>query len=131
MRADAYAPIQSGSNVNQGAGGMFLRVTLTAAAAIATATVGWASPANAQSPIAEAITAPTSPVFSADDPADDECGDGWEWSKTIGRCIPVPTAAPTAPARATFLCVDGDYSYAKTSHGACSRHGGIRARLGH
>ncbi len=71
--------------------------------------------------IAAAITAPTSPVISADD----QCGDGWEWSKTVGRCVPVPTAASTAPPGATFLCVDGDYSFSKTSKGACSRHGGI------
>ena len=118
MRAYAYAPIQSGSNVNQGVGGMFLRVTLTAAAAIATATVGWASPANAQSPIAEAITGPTSPVFSADDPADDECGGAWEWSKTVGRCIPVPTAAPTAPAGQPFFVLMGTVRLG-TQVGAC------------
>jgi Protein of unknown function (DUF3761) len=104
---------------------MFLRATVVAAA-VATATVGWAAPSNAQSPIAAATTAPTSPVISADD----ECGDGWEWSKTGGRCVPVPAAAPTAPPGATFLCVDGDYSFAKTSRGACSRHGGIKAAIG-
>lgn len=109
---------------------MFFRAALVLAA-IAMATVGWASPTNAQSPVAAAITAPSSPVISVDDePGDDECGDGWEWSKTVGRCIPAPTAAPTPPPGATFLCVDGDYSYAKTSHGACSRHGGIKARVG-
>ena len=48
----------------------------------------------------------------------------------MSRCIPVPTAAPTAPAGATFLCGDGDYSYSKTSQGACSRHGGIKAAVG-
>ncbi len=99
---------------------MFLRVATLLAAAIATAN-GSTSPANAQSPIAAAITAPASPVISADD----QCGDGYEWSKTVSSCIPVPTAAPTAPPGATFLCVDGDYSYSKTSKGACSRHGGI------
>lgn len=104
---------------------MSFRATLIGAA-IATAIVGWASPVNAQSPIANAVTAPSSPVISVDD----ECGDGWEWSKTVGRCIPVPTAASTAPPGATFLCVDGDYSYSKTSHGACSRHGGIQAPVG-
>lgn len=57
-------------------------------------------------PIAVTLTAPTSSVIFADD----QCGDGYEWSKTIGRCIPVPTAAPTAPPGATFQCVDGDYS---------------------
>lgn len=102
------------------------------AAAFVMATVGWASSTSAQSPVAAAITAPTSPVISVDDePGDDECGDGLEWSKTVGRCIPVPTAATAPPPGATFLCVDGDYSYAKTSHGACSRHGGIRAVIGH
>ena len=106
-------------------GGILFRATLVAAA-IATAMVGWASPTNAQSPITTAITAPSFPVISVDD----ECGDGWEWSKTVGRCIPVPAAASAPPPGATFLCVDGDYSYAKTSQGACSRHGGIKARVG-
>jgi len=73
-------------------------------------------------PVASAsIGAPTSPVISADD----QCGDGYEWSKTVGSCIPVPTNAPTPPAGATYQCVDGTYSYSKTSQGACSRHGGI------
>jgi Protein of unknown function (DUF3761) len=102
---------------------MFLRAALIAAV-IATVPVGWA--ATSYAPIPAATTAPTSPVISADD----QCGDGWEWSKTVGGCIPVPTAAPTAPPGAAFLCVDGDYSYAKTSHGACSRHGGIKAVVG-
>ena len=56
---------------------MFLRVASLLAAAMATA-IGSTSPANAQSPIAAAISAPTSPVISADD----QCGDGWEWSKS-------------------------------------------------
>jgi hypothetical protein len=72
-------------------------------------------------PIAVAMTAPVSPVIAADD----QCGDGYEWSNTIGRCIPVPTAATTAPPGATFQCADGDYSFSKTTQGACSRHGGI------
>jgi hypothetical protein len=99
---------------------MFFRATLIAAA-VATATVGWASPTNAQSPIAAAIAAPTSPGISGDD----QCGDGYEWSKTIGACIPVPTRASTPPRGATYQCVDGTYSFSKTSKGACSRHGGI------
>jgi hypothetical protein len=104
---------------------MLLRAALIAAV-IATVPVGWAAMSYAQAPIAAATTAPTFPVISADD----QCGDGWEWSKTAGRCIPVPTAAPAAPPGATFLCVDGDYSYSKTSRGACSRHGGIKAVVG-
>jgi hypothetical protein len=104
---------------------MFLRAALITAA-IATATVGWAAPSNAQPPVAAATTLPISPVIAADD----QCGDGWEWSKTVDGCIPIPTAAPSPPPGATFLCVDGDYSYAKTSHGACSRHGGIKAVVG-
>jgi len=99
---------------------MSFRATLIAAA-MATATVGWASPANAQTPIAATVTAPTSPVISADD----QCGDGYEWSKTSGACIPVPTRASTPPQGATYQCVDGTYSFSKTSKGACSRHGGI------
>jgi Protein of unknown function (DUF3761) len=102
---------------------MILRATLISTV-IATVPVGWA--ASYQAPIAGATTLPFAPVI----PADDECGDGWEWSKTANRCIPAPTAAPTAPPGATFLCADGDYSYAKTSRGACSRHGGIQAVIG-
>ena len=96
------------------------------AAAIATAAIGWAPSSNAYSPIALTVTAPAAPVISADD----QCGDGMEWSKTVGRCIPAPTAAPTPPPGATFLCADGTYSSAQTSRGACSRHGGIEARVG-
>jgi len=67
-------------------------------------------------PIAAFITAP---VVSADD----QCGDGFEMSKTTGQCIPAPPGA-------TFRCVDGDYSYSKTTRGACSRHGGVAAAVG-
>jgi hypothetical protein len=35
------------------------------------------------------------------------------------------TAAGGIPANATFQCKDGSYSTAKTSSGACSRHGGV------
>ena len=101
---------------------MFLRAALVAAPSVCGAATSYA-----QAPIAGANTLPIAPVISTDD----QCGDGWEWSKTANRCIPVPTAAPTAPPGATFLCVDGDYSYAKTSQGACSRHGGIKAAIGH
>lgn len=88
--------------------------------------IGGVIAAPVATPIALAITAPTSSVISADD----QCGDGYEWSKTVGGCIPVPTAAPTAPPGATFRCADGDWSYSKTSRGACSRHGGIAASAG-
>jgi hypothetical protein len=104
---------------------MILRAALIAAV-IATVPVGWAAPCYAQAPMPGATTLPFAPVIATDD----ECGDGWEWSKTANRCIPAPTAAPTAPPGATFLCVDGDYSCAKTSRGACSRHGGIKAVVG-
>lgn len=78
-------------------------------------------------PIAAArISAPTSPVISADD----QCGDGYELSKTVGSCIPVPTHAPTPPAGATYQCVDGTYSFSKTPRGACSHHGGVAAPVG-
>jgi len=78
-------------------------------------------------PIAAAsIVAPTSPVISADD----RCGDGYEWSNTINACIPAPTQAPTPPPGATYQCVDGTYSFSKTSEGACSHgHGGIAQTL--
>jgi hypothetical protein len=119
--ASAYALIDESGNATKqgGLGRMFLRAALIAAA-IATATVGWAAPPNARSSLA-AATLPISPVISADD----QCGDGYEWSKTIGACIPVPTRASTPPQGATYQCADGTYSFSKTSKGACSRHGGI------
>jgi len=40
------------------------------------------------------------------------------------------TAAGGAPANATFQCKDGSYSTAKTSTGACSRHGGVDHPMG-
>ena len=40
------------------------------------------------------------------------------------------TAAGGVPASATFQCKDGSYSTAKTSTGACSRHGGVDHPLG-
>jgi hypothetical protein len=40
------------------------------------------------------------------------------------------TAARGVPASATFQCKDGTYSTAKTSTGACSRHGGVDHALG-
>ncbi len=55
-----------------------LRATLIVAA-IATATVGWASPANA-----------------------DPC-----YINSNGDCVPYPTHAPTPPACATAICRDG------------------------
>ena len=119
-------PLRRAALSNKEVGRVFLRATLIAAA-IAVTTVGWPSPTHAQSPIAAVVTTPSSPVISLDD----QCGDGWEWSKTAGRCIPVPTVASTAPQGATFLCVDGTYSFSKTSQGACSRNGGIKAPVGH
>lgn len=38
---------------------------------------------------------------------------------------PTTTAAGGVPANATFQCKDGTYSTAKTTSGACSRHGGV------
>lgn len=104
---------------------MLLRAALIPAI-IATVPIGWAATSYAQAPIAGPTILPIAPVIATDD----ECGDGWEWSKTANRCIPAPTAAATPPQGATFLCVDGEYSYAKTSRGACSRHGGIKAVIG-
>jgi hypothetical protein len=73
-------------------------------------------------PIAAAsIQAPRPSVISADD----QCGDGWEWSKTAGTCIPAPTRTSTPPQGATYQCADGTYSYSKSSKGACSDHGGV------
>lgn len=74
---------------------------------------------------AAAIGAPTSPVISAGD----QCGDGYEWSKTVSSCIPVPTQAPTPPPGATYLCNDGTYSFSPTPQGACSHHGGVKQAL--
>jgi len=42
---------------------------------------------------------------------------------TSGATSTAPAGA--APANATFQCKDGSYSTAKTSQGACSRHGGV------
>lgn len=39
------------------------------------------------------------------------------------------TAAAKPPKGSTFECNDGTYSDAKTSQGACSGHGGIKAEL--
>jgi hypothetical protein len=61
---------------------VFFRAALVLAA-IAMAAVGRASPTNAQSPVAAAITASSPAIFGDDGPGDDECGDGWEWSKTV------------------------------------------------
>jgi Protein of unknown function (DUF3761) len=94
--------------------------------ATGTAAIAWVLSTNALPAVAPAATAPAAPVIAVDD----QCGAGMEWSKTVGRCVPAPTAAPTPPPGATFLCADGDYSFAKTSQGACSRHGGIKARIG-
>jgi hypothetical protein len=73
---------------------------------------------------AAAINAVPSPVAFAD-----ECQDGYYWSKTAGSCVPVPAQASTPPSGSTFQCADGTYSFSKTSHGACSRHGGIDQSL--
>ena len=40
------------------------------------------------------------------------------------------TAAKGVPIGATFQCKDGSYSTAKTSTGACSRHGGVDHSMG-
>ena len=40
------------------------------------------------------------------------------------------TAAGGVPISATFQCKDGSYSTAKTTSGACSRHGGVDHALG-
>jgi len=43
---------------------------------------------------------------------------------------PTSTAAGGVPANATFQCKDGTYSTAKTTSGACSRHGGVDHSVG-
>jgi hypothetical protein len=63
---------------------MFLRASLIAAV-IVTVPVSWAAAFYAQAPIA-------APVISADD----RCGDGWEWSKSVGGCIPETTETKVA-----------------------------------
>jgi hypothetical protein len=81
---------------------MFLRVTLIAAAAIATAVIGSASPANSEP----------------------RCYDN-----SSGTCVEDPTAAPTPPPGATALCRDGDYSFSEHCSGTCSGHHGVREWL--
>jgi hypothetical protein len=49
-----------------------------------------------------------------------------DFKLTASTCLPIPSAAPTAPPGATLLCADGDYSFSKTSKGACSRHAALR-----
>ena len=57
-------------------------------------------------------------------------------TKTSGRGATQKSTAPTAtaaggvPIGATFQCKDGTYSTAKTTTGACSRHGGVDHALG-
>jgi Protein of unknown function (DUF3761) len=99
---------------------MFFRATLIAAA-VATATVGWASPTNAQSPIAAAIAAPTSPGISGDD----QCGMATSGVRLLARAYRSRHGHRRRLRGATYQCVDGTYSFSKTSKGACSRHGGI------
>lgn len=43
---------------------------------------------------------------------------------------PTATAAGGVPIGATFQCKDGTYSTAKTTSGACSRHGGVDHSMG-
>ena len=76
---------------------MFFRATLVAAA-IATAAIGSASPANA---------VPR------------------RYENSTGTCVEGPTAAPAAPPGATAQCRDGDYSLSPHRSGTCSGHHGV------
>jgi len=46
------------------------------------------------------------------------------------KAKPAAKAVSAAPAGATTKCADGTYSSAKTTRGACSKHGGIASALG-
>jgi len=81
---------------------VFLRATLIAAA-IVTAAIGLASPANAEG----------------------GCPEG-EYRAASGDCVPHPEPG-TRPPCATAICVDGDYSCSEHPHasGTCHGHGGV------
>jgi hypothetical protein len=81
---------------------MLFRATLLAAA-MATALIGPAAPANSE------------PV----------CPRGQYLDVLDNTCVPHPTAAPTPPPGARALCKDGDYSFSQHRIGACNGHGGV------
>jgi Protein of unknown function (DUF3761) len=88
---------------------LFFRATLIAAAAIATAGIALALPANAQG----------------------ECPEGYYLDRATGDCVPRPEAAPSPPPGATALCADGTYSFSEHPHsgGTCHGHGGVAQYL--
>jgi Protein of unknown function (DUF3761) len=77
---------------------MLFRAALVAAA-VATAPIGWALPANAKPP----------------------CYVG-----SSGDCVPDPTTAPPPGSTPHALCRDGDYSFSEHRSGTCSGHGGVQ-----
>lgn len=86
---------------------MFLRAALIVGA-IATATIGLATPASA-----------------------DECPEGYYLDRATGDCVPRPEAGPTQPPGATAQCVDGTWSFSEHpySGGTCHGHGGVLKHL--
>jgi hypothetical protein len=86
----------------EGPAHMLFRATFIASA-IATAAIGWASPASSAPP----------------------CPMGQYRDRPDHTCIPHPTAAPTPPPGARALCRDGDYSFRQTRMGTCNGHDGV------
>jgi Protein of unknown function (DUF3761) len=88
---------------------MFIRATLIAAAAVALAAIGLASPANAEN----------------------DCPPGYYFAAS-GDCVPYPSKRGSSPCQnPTAICADGDLSCSEHpySGGTCHGHGGVQTHL--